>query len=67
MDNERNNLKIDKKFFSVVSLKDQLNDKDYWFNKDPIDRLRHIEVLRRNNYGHGAASGLQRVLEFTEK
>ena len=67
MDNKINDLKIDKRFFSVVSLNDQSNDKDYWAHKNPIERLQHIEVLRRINYGNGAASRLQRVLEFTGK
>ena len=67
MDKELLDAKIDKRFFSVVSLSDQSNDKDYWFDRDPIERMRHIEVLRRINYGHCATSGLQRVLEFTEE
>lgn len=67
MDKELIDVKIDKRFFSVVSLTDQSNDKDYWFGRDPIERLRHIEILRRINYGYRAASRLQRVLEITEK
>jgi hypothetical protein len=67
MDKEFIDIKIDKRFFSVVSLSDQLDDKDYWFSKNPIERMRHIEVLRRINYGHGATSRLQRVFEFTEE
>ncbi len=58
--------KIDKRFFSVVSLSDQSDDRNYWFARDPIERIRHIEVLRRINYGYRAAAGLQRVLEVTE-
>ena len=49
-----------------MSLSDQSDDKDYWFAMDPIERMRHIEVLRRINYGHGATSRLQRILEYTE-
>jgi len=66
MDKELIKVQIDKRFVSVVSLSDQLDDKDYWFVRDPIERMRHIEILRRINYGHGATSRLQRVLEFTE-
>ena len=66
MDNELIDIKIDKRFFSVVSLSDQPDDKDYWLNKDPIERIRHIEILRRINYGHSATYRLQRVLELTE-
>ena len=67
MKNELFDVKIDKRFFSVVSLFESSNDKDYWFGRDPIERMRHIEVLRRINYGYRAASRLQRVLEFTEE
>ena len=66
MDKELVDVKMDKKFFSVVSLSDQSDDKDYWFARNPIERMRHIEVLRRVNYGYGATSRLQRVLEFAE-
>jgi len=66
MDKELIDVKIDKKFFSVMSLSDQSDDKDIWFAMDPIERMRHIEVLRRINYGNGATSRLQRILEYTE-
>ena len=66
MDKEINKLQIDRKTFSVMSISDQIDDNDYWLSKNPIERMRHIEVLRRINYGYGATSRLQRVLEFTE-
>jgi hypothetical protein len=66
MDKGLIDVKIDKKFFSVVSLSDRSDDKDFWFDMDPIERMRHIEVLRRINYGHSATSRLQRVLEYTQ-
>jgi hypothetical protein len=66
MEKELIDIKIDRRFFSVGSLSDQINDRDYWFSRDPIERLWYIELLRRINYGHGATAGLQRVLEFTE-
>ncbi|MFH2044716.1 MAG: hypothetical protein ABIK92_06180 [Pseudomonadota bacterium] len=66
MDKELVDIKLDKSFFSVVSLSDQSDDKNYWFAKTPIERMRHIEVLRRINYGHAATSRLQRVLEYTQ-
>lgn len=66
MDKELIDIKMDKKFFSVVSLSDKSDDKDYWLHRNPIERMQHIEVLRRINYGHSATSRLQRILEFTE-
>jgi hypothetical protein len=67
MDKELFDVRIDKRFFSVASLSDQSNDKDYWFSKYPVERMRHIEVLRRINYGYRAVSRLQRVLEVAEE
>jgi hypothetical protein len=66
MDKNLIDIKLDKKVFSVVSLSDELTDKAFWLSKEPIERLRHIEVLRRINYGPRAAARLQRVLEITE-
>jgi hypothetical protein len=65
MDKEFIDLEMDKKIFSVVSLSNPPDDKDYWLSVSPMDRIRHIEVLRRINYGHRAAARLQRVLEIT--
>ena len=42
-------------------------DKEYWLSKSPYERLQHIELLRRINYGSDAAARLQRVLEITER
>jgi hypothetical protein len=66
MEKELIGLKMDKKMFSVFSLSDQSGDKDYWLAKTPIDRIRHIEILRRINYGNGATSRLQRILELVK-
>jgi len=66
MEKEFIDLNIDKKSFSVLSLSDTQGDKFYWFEKRPIERLKHIEVLRRINYGYRATSRLQRFFEVTE-
>ena len=66
MEQNVKNLMLDKRFFSVVSLSDQTNDKDYWLSKTPIERMQHIELLRRINYGHGATARLQRIFEIIE-
>lgn len=67
MDQELINVKIDKRFFTVVSLSDSLDDREYWLAREPIERIRQIEVLRRINHGHAATTRLQRVLEITER
>ncbi len=47
MDKELFDVKIDKRFFSVVSLSDQSDDKDYWFSRNPIERRRKNEGKKR--------------------
>ena len=59
-------LKIDKKAFSVSSLTERSDEKEYWNNKSPHERLRHLELLRRINYGSRATERLQRILECSE-
>ncbi len=66
MGKEHIDLKIDKSAFSVASLTDKPDDKEYWHKKTPIERLRQIEILRRINYGRRATAILQRVLEHSE-
>ncbi len=67
MGKELFDLKMDKKSFSVASLKDSSDDRNYWFGQKPIERLKHIEMLRRINYGHRATARLQRFFEITER
>lgn len=53
---------------SVLSIKQSFEDPEtvrFWHAQTPEARLRHVEELRRLNYGHRASSGLQRVLEIT--
>ena len=60
-------LKIDKRSFLVASLRDPSDDHDYWLGQKPIERLKHIEILRRINFGYSATSRLQRLLEIAER
>ena len=66
MKTELLDVKLDRKMFSVTSLSDTPDDRLYWFGKSPIDRLKHIETLRRINYGHRATERLQRFFEVAE-
>jgi hypothetical protein len=60
-------LKINKRAFSVTSLFDDSDDKAYWLSRSPEERLRHMEILRRINYGTQATARLQRVLELAQR
>ena len=59
-------LTIDKTAFSFVSGFNTADEKAYWLSRAPSERLQHIEVLRRINYGHHATARLQRVLEIAQ-
>ena len=63
MDKELIDIKLDKNYFSVISVSEQANETNYWLTVSPAKRLQHMEVLRRINYGNSAASRLQRILE----
>lgn len=59
-------VKLDKTTLTVTPLFDDSEEKIYWLSRMPEERLRHIEVLRRINYGHNATARLQRVLELAQ-
>ena len=61
-------LKIDKTNFSTASLSAPSDDKGYWLDQSPYERLRAVETLRKLNYGLGQSTArLQRVLEVTQR
>ena len=60
-------IRVDRSALSVTPLDEQSEDKKYWLSRTPGERLRHMEVLRRINYGDAATAGLQRVLEIAER
>jgi hypothetical protein len=58
--------RVDRTAFSVVSSFDEADTEDdaYWRSRTPAERLAHLELLRRINYGDAATGRLQRVLEL---
>ncbi|MCP4168061.1 MAG: hypothetical protein GY759_19510 [Chloroflexi bacterium] len=59
--------KIDKTAVTIVTSFAEDDDKVYWQSCTPGQRLRHLEVLRRINYGYHATVRLQRVLEVSQR
>lgn len=59
--------KVDRTALTIASLTDPSDEKAYWLSRTPYERLRHIELLRRINYGRRATARLQRVLEFSQR
>lgn len=63
------NLRVDRTTFRVTTFKDAAReDRALWLSKTPIERLRHVELLRELNYGPEVINqGLQRVLTVFER
>jgi hypothetical protein len=59
---------LDRAAFSVISLQEQeAEERRYWRNKTPHERLQAVEAMRQIVYGYDPASTrLQRVFEFVE-
>jgi hypothetical protein len=62
-------VRLDKSAFSVVLLHEQEEqERHYWLDKTPHERLEALEQTRRLLYGHAAATArLQRVLEVARR
>ena len=61
--------KLDRTAISIVSSFEEADqeDREYWLSRTPLERLQHMELLRRINYGADATARLQRVLEVVER
>jgi len=59
-------IKLDKTAFTVASLTDETDEKEYWLSKTPQERLRALEIMRQIIYGYDPSTlRLQRVLTIT--
>jgi hypothetical protein len=60
--------KLDKTVFSVASLADDSDEKQYWQTKSPYERLRALELMRQIIYGYDPATErLQRFFEVAQR
>ena len=62
-------LRVDRTGFQVTTRADaEREDREFWWAQTPEERLRHVEVLRRLNYGPEVVDQrLQRVLTVLER
>ena len=60
-------LKVDRKAFTIAALGDESDEKAYWHARTPQERLQHLDLLRRINYGSQATARLQRIFEIAER
>ena len=59
--------RVDRSTLSVTPLDDSQDEKAYWLAQTPQERLLHLEMLRRINYGHRATARLQRFFVVVER
>lgn len=59
--------RVDRSVLSVTPLEGSWDEKEYWLARTPQERLQHLEILRRINYGYRAATRLQRFFEVVER
>ena len=59
--------RLDKTVFSVASLFDESDEKAYWLAQSYQQRLKHMEYLRRINYGYHVTPRLQRFFEVAQR
>jgi hypothetical protein len=61
-------LRMDKSAFSVGSLFDESDEKEYWLSKTPLERLEAVEIMRQIVYGYDPATArMQKVLEVVSR
>jgi len=61
-----NDFRMDKTVFSIRTLSDPPDDREYWAGKTVEERLEALEFLRQVMYGYDPVTErLQRVLEIT--
>lgn len=59
--------RIDKNSFSVSSLFENSDEKEYWQSKSSSERLEAVEILRQRVYGYNPfTTRLQRILSITK-
>jgi hypothetical protein len=58
---------VDRAYFSVGTLDDNSDEKQYWLTRTPTERLLAVEMTRQVIYGYAStAPRFQRVFEFAE-
>lgn len=60
-------MKMDKTAFSISTIDDESDEKQYWLSKTPAERVRGVEIMRQMLYGYDPLTArLQRFFETAE-
>ena len=60
-------VKVDRVAFTVSTLDEEDPSIEYWACATPEERLRHMELLRRINYGDAATGRMEKVLTVVRR
>jgi hypothetical protein len=59
--------RLDRNAFSIGSLTDDSDEKKYWLERTPVERLEALEEIRQILYGYlPSTTRLQRIFEIAE-
>jgi hypothetical protein len=65
--NPVDSLQINRAAFSIASLSEETDEKEYWLSKTPYERLAALEWMRQVIYGYiPSTTRLQRVLTIAQ-
>ena len=61
------NYQLNRSVLSITNLSDMNDEKVYWLQTTPKERLLTLEIMRQINYGYDATTTrLQRIFEIVE-
>lgn len=61
-------LRMDKTVFSIGTLEEQGDDREYWASKTPAERLQALEFMRQVMYGYDPdTTRLQRIFTIAHR
>lgn len=61
------NIRMNKAAFSVRSIDDESDEKQYWLSKSPVERIYNVEIMRQMLYGYDPLTArLQKFFEIAE-
>jgi hypothetical protein len=61
--------KLDKSKVSIFSSFEEADEEDrkYWQSRTTYERLQHLELLRRINYGYDPNASIEKIIEVCER
>jgi hypothetical protein len=62
-----NSISMDKTAFSIGSVDEESDEKQYWLSKTPVERIHCVEIMRQMLYGYDPLTArLSRFFEIAK-